>query len=149
MSLANIKAQLVALEQTVTGVQRVFADEPDRAPIAADCPAVINAPSADGFPEISMISVATVRYDWHFDILFLLKPLGQGSPVEWDDAIEPYAARFIAKFLSALTLNGNCVDQRLRAAFRVGAQINYLDQPYYGFVLPWTVSEDVLTAVTP
>lgn len=148
MSLTVIKTQLYTLEAAVTGVNRAYLDLPDLAPSPPDLPAILNARGEPPL-EISNISAGVVRYDWNFNILFLLKVAGMGTIEEWDDDIEPFPRRLIEKFLSSFTLDGNVVDQRLRATARIGVNITYLDTTYFGFVLPWTVTEDIVTAVTP
>lgn len=146
MSLSNIKTQLVALEGTITGVTRAYADRPTQAPVDGDCPVVINDYDPANFLAISITAGGLVRYSWRFNIKFLLHAVAQSTIEEWDDSIELYPARFIEKFLGNLTLSGNAVDQDLTSAFKIGL-VEYKNSIYFGFTLPWTINEDIPTQI--
>ncbi len=143
MSLALIKNALVTHEKAVTGIVRVYDDEPQVAPTNADCPAVVNARQTP-FLSCSTPVNDQVRYDWHFDIWVLYKPVGVDTVDAWDAGIEPLPALLMAELMGHLTLDNNCTDLDVEPDVDVGI-ITYGAGSYFGFHFNLVVHEDVTT----
>ncbi len=146
MSLDTIKTQLNTNFHAITGVVEAYEDQPNLNPAAADCPAVVWA-RRDPFLTWSSPFCGTIRYTWHFDVLFLYKPFALGTQAEIDAALEPFPARFVAKFVGALTLSGNTI-----ASVGIANQVHvgvvpYNAGQYWGFTFEMDVSEDVNTTM--
>ncbi len=143
MSLALIKAALVTHAKAVSGITRVYDDEPSVAPTNADCPAAVIL-RQDPFLVVSTPVNDQVRYDWQFDIWFLYKPVGVDTPDAWDAGLEPFPALLIAELMGHLTLDSNCTDLDVEPHINVGL-IQYGAGTYFGFHFNLVVHEDVTT----
>lgn len=147
MSLTTIKTALVTKFGEITGVQK-SAERLDQSPENPDCPAVV-LDRRKPFLSVSVPYAGTARYTWHFTVLFLLKPVGLATPEQWDAAIEPYPARFVAKVLGALKLgdtSGTVLPAPGLGDFTFGS-ILYGSNSYWGFTWDIDVREDVATTI--
>ena len=144
MSLAAIKSRLSTV-LAVTGVTRVYSDLPEVAPIEADCPAVL-MDRQDTFLTCSAWTNDTIKYDWNFRILFLLKPIGDGMFNEWDDAIEAFPARIITALWADMTMSGADTMPDDTNNFEIGI-IDYKGVKYFGFEMTYTAVEQITTSM--
>jgi len=137
MSLGTVKAQLASKFGAIAGVKKAYEDKPKEAP--AILPAVIFDRRKPFLTPTTPFN-DTVRYTWHFQVLFLYATAGAQDVERWDAGIEGFPALCVAKVLGALTLGGTIRAPGL-GGFNFGL-IPYLDATYFGFTWDLDATED-------
>jgi hypothetical protein len=128
-------AVYTASGQTVTRYS-VSADTPEKAPEKAECPSVqiaLREPSLDASP----VANGLTHYNWHFQIRLLLYPVGVETRAQKEQDIEPFPARFVARFAANNSLQGACVSVDFRHSFSIGF-FNFQGVDFYG--LTWDIN---------
>lgn len=146
--LANIKARLVTNFTAIGNSLTVESQTPKTAP-QTDFPHFI-LERQDPFLTVTAESNQECRYYWHFNGVFLLNPIGVDTIDYWDTNIAAWPKRFVDALMGDLKLNGNVQDigggasgsEQIR--FEVGI-VEYLGARYFGFTMPFTVVEIVVT----
>lgn len=150
MSIDAIRARLVTDLGAITGVQKVFKDEPNVAPAQADCPCFVLSyrnPACVATSETN----SSIEYTWQFDVMFLYKPEGLGNTDANMSALEDFIKLFVDKMSANITGGGTWRDWNKDTntlAFRAGiieranASAN---TRYYGWQCDLDITESVAT----
>lgn len=152
MSISAVRARLQRQLEQVDGVMRVYTDEPNTAPAAADCPAFLLSfanPACDARSETN----SSIEYTWHFDLKFLYKPVGLGNTDENMSALEDYIKLLVDNMAANITGAGTWQDWNKDTGslnFAVGVlEITGTETPkaFWGFTCRLDITESVLTTM--
>ena len=147
MSLSAIKDALITKCAAVTGVTTVFNDLPSKPPERSQCPAV---EIAFRDPSLSVKPVASglTNYTWHFQVRFMLYPIGVETLAQKEIDIEPYPARFVAMAMGNNTLSATAKFVGFESDFKIGF-FSFLGTDYYGFTWDLDVVEYIAETYAP
>ena len=148
MAIENIRTRLTSDLTAITGIQRVFHDQPNVSPAAADCPCFVL-----GYAKPSVTANGDtngmMEYTWHLSVKFLFKPLGQGNPDENLSGAEDYFKSFVDALAADITVGGTWRDwnkDTATLAANVGVlQTEYSREWYWGWDVPLDINEQVAT----
>lgn len=153
MSISAIRTRLAAQLESINGVTRVFADEANVAPAAADCPTFLMSFAVPAC-EARSATNSSIEYVWHFELRFLYKPIGLGNPAENMSALEQYIKLLVDNLSANVTGAGTWQDWNKDTGnleFTVGVLElagTEANKAYWGFSCRLDITELVQTTMS-
>lgn len=153
MSIALMRARLAQQLEDISGVRRVYQDEPDIAPASADCPAFVLS-MREPFCTAQSAVNSSIDYTWHFDVTFLYTAAGLGSVSETLPALEAYVKKFVDSMAANISGAGTWQDWNKDTAtldFTLGIltrQNASAETRYFGFTTTLDITEFVATTMS-
>lgn len=154
MSINAIRARLVTDLGAISGVTKVFHDEPNTQVSPADCPAFVLA-FRDPACIAQSVTNSSIEYTWNFDLTFLYKPEGLGNVDENMSAVEDYIKLTIDKLAANITGGGTWRDWN-KDTGTLTFNVGILSRPnaageqnrYFGFMCELDITESVDTTMS-
>lgn len=150
MSINAIRARLVTDLGAITGVTKVFHDEPDIFPSPPDMPCFILS-MRDPMVTATGDTNSSIAYTWHFDLTFIFKPAELGNVAENMSALEDFIKLTVDKMSANITGGGtwqNWNKDSDTLDFSGGILTRPNAPENQGRVWGWTCALDITESVT-
>lgn len=154
MSIDAVRTRLVTDLGAISGVSKVFKEDPDIFPSPADMPCIILS-MRDPMVTATGETNSSIEYTWHFDVTFLYKAEGLGNTAENLSGLEDFIKLFVDKMCANITGGGtwqnwnkdsNTMDISGGILNRPNAQEN--QGRVWGWSCPLDITESVATTMS-
>ena len=153
MSIDAIREKLVTTLGAISGVSKVYKDEPNVSASAPDLPAFVLSYAQPACDARSATN-SSIEYTWHFNLRFLYKPEGLGNIDENMSAVEDYVKLFVDAMSANITGGGVWQDWNKdtgNLAFTVGLVETFAGEQskfYWGYTVNLDITEIVMTTMS-
>ena len=131
-TFTEVRGKLATNLAAITGINRVFQNVPEVAPLGADLPAVVVEVVTPTFLTADAETNGALRYIWHFKLTLLSEPVGTDNRDSAIVGMEGFPKAFLDVIFADQTLGAkaNYVVQPLNFD---GMVLTFLSTDYYGF----------------